>query len=200
MVAELRAARERAQEAERRGQQQLADAAAADRDAEAALEAYRAGARELVCQRCGQEVPREHRHLHLAHLEDDAAAKRTARADAEKALGRMSRSRSETDDAVERAGGIIAALERAHDRAVEAERAGDRARAAAAAAQEAVGGWDDPRAAALADGDRERVGTLRAELREASACAEARRGGARRCCGQGRGGGARGDGAEHGRS
>lgn len=172
MVAELRGARERAQEAERRGQQELADAAAVARDAEAALEAYRAGARELVCQRCGQEVPPEHRHLHLAHLEDDVAAKRTAREDAEQALGRLSTSRRETDDAVERAGGIIAALDRAHDRAVEAERAADRARAAAAAAREAVGAWDDPRAAVLADGDPEQVEALRAELREASAAAE----------------------------
>ncbi len=172
MVAELRAARERAHEAERRGQQQLADATAAARDAEAALEAYRAGARELVCQRCGQEVPPEHRHLHLAHLEDDAAARRMARADAEKALRRLSRSRSETDDAVERAGGIIAALDRAHDRAVEAERAGDRARAAAAAAREAVGDWEDPRATVLSDGDREQVGALRTELREAAAAVQ----------------------------
>ncbi|HKG04177.1 MAG TPA: SMC family ATPase [Conexibacter sp.] len=172
MVAELRGAREHAQEAERRGQQQLADAAAAARDAEAALEAYRAGARELVCQRCGQEVPPEHRHLHLAHLEEDVAAKRTARADAEQALGQLSRSRRETDDAVERAGEIIATLERAHDRAIEAERAVDRARAAATAAREAVGAWEDSRAAVLADGEREQVEALRADLREAAAVAE----------------------------
>jgi DNA repair protein SbcC/Rad50 len=172
MVAELRGARERAQEAERRGQQQLADAAAAARDAEAALEAYRAGAIELVCQRCGQEVPPEHRHVHLAHLEEDVAAKRTARADAGEALGRLSGSRRETDEAVERAGEIIGTLERAHDRAVGAERAADRARAAAAAAHEAVGAWDDPRAAILAGGDREQAEALRAELREASAAAE----------------------------
>ena len=86
LVAELRGARERAQEAERRGQQALADASAAARDAEAALAAYRAGARELVCQRCGQDVPPEHRHLHLAHLEEEVAAKRTAREEAEAAL------------------------------------------------------------------------------------------------------------------
>jgi DNA repair exonuclease SbcCD ATPase subunit len=172
LVAELRGARERAQQDERRGQQQLADATAAARDAEAALAAYHAGERELVCQRCGQEVPPEHRHEHLAHLEEEAAAKRTAREDAEAALRALSRSRDETEGAVERAGEIIAALERAHDRAVEAERAMDRARIAAAAAREAVGAWDDPRAAILDDGDREQIERLRAELREASAIVE----------------------------
>ncbi|MFL5817829.1 MAG: AAA family ATPase [Conexibacter sp.] len=172
MVAELRGVREHAREAERRGQQELAEAAAATRDAEAALKDYRVGARELVCQRCGQEVPPEHRHMHLAHLEDEVAARRTAREKAEGALGRLSTARGEADDAVERAGGIIAALERAHDRAVEAERGADRARAAAAVARKAVGGWDDPRAAVLAGGDREQAEALRAELRAASAAAE----------------------------
>jgi DNA repair exonuclease SbcCD ATPase subunit len=171
MVAELRDAAERAQAAERVGQQALADAAAAARDAEAALAAYRAGARELVCQRCGQAVPPEHRHLHLAHLEEEVAAKRAAREDAKGLLDGLSRSRRETDDAVRRGGEIIATLARAHDRAVDAERVADRARVAAAAAQEAVGVWEDPRGALLADGEREQVEALRAELREASAAA-----------------------------
>ena len=172
LVAELRGAAERARAAERAGQQALADAAAAARDAEAALADYRAGARELVCQRCGQAVPPEHRHLHLAHLEEEVAAKRAAREDAERTLDTLSRSRGETDEAVERGGEIVATLARAHDRAVEAERVADRARAAAAAARQAVGAWDDPRAAVLADGDREQVEALRAELREASASAD----------------------------
>jgi DNA repair protein SbcC/Rad50 len=172
MLRELVQARDSAREVERRGERKLARASAAAQAAEAALQQLRAGGGELVCARCGQQVPRGHRRAHLAHLEGDLAAKAKVRAEAEAALDPLVAAHREADDAVERARAIVAELERAHARALDVERAVARARDAAAAARKALGPWKDPRRAVLSGGSRAEVEALRAALRDESTVAE----------------------------
>jgi len=171
-LAELTAARERARRAERRGERAAARAAAAVQAAEAALRQYHEGERELVCARCGQQVPAEHRATHLAHLEQELAERRAAQADAQAALTPLAAARATADAALERAQAIAAELARVHERALAAEQAVERAAAAAASAREALGAWSDRRARLLAAGTRDELTALRDALRTESAAAD----------------------------
>ena len=172
MLAQLIAARDAAREAERGGEQALAAASAAAESVEDAITQARAGRRELVCARCGQEVRPAQRATHLAHLRAELAAGRKARRAAEAALAPLRAARVEGDVAVERAREIVAQLERAHGRALDAERAVVRAREAATAARDALGVSDKPRAALVAGADRTRVEEIGTEHRAASAAAD----------------------------
>ncbi|HEU4703579.1 MAG TPA: SbcC/MukB-like Walker B domain-containing protein, partial [Conexibacter sp.] len=172
MLAERVAARDGARAAERRGERAAARASAAAAAAAAALADAHAGKREVVCARCGQRVKAEQRDAHVAHLEEEVAATRTARRDADAALAPLSAARREADAAVERAREIVAELERAHGRACDAEQAAARARDAAAAAREALGAWDEARASRVADGGRVQIETLRSAVRAESADAD----------------------------
>ncbi|HEX7292200.1 MAG TPA: SMC family ATPase [Conexibacter sp.] len=172
MLAQLVAARDDAHAAERDGERALARASAAVERADAALAESRAGRREVVCARCGQQVRPAQRRAHLAHLRAELTAGRKALRAAQAALAPLGAARREADAAVERARAIVAELERAHDRAHDAERAAVRAREAAGAARTALRSWRHPRAAVVAKGGRTEVEALRAELRAASADAD----------------------------
>lgn len=161
-----------AREAERDGERSVSDARASLDAAALALEHVRAGIDEAVCTRCGQTVPAEHRAAHVAHLEEDVAAKHDALAGAEAALVPLNTTRADADAAVEASRLRVAQLERAQTRAFDAERAVKAARETAAAARTAAAYWDDPRAERLVDGHRAQLETLRdevqAELRAAA--------------------------------